>query len=75
MYIYTACFLDAASITPDNAPAQIARSAHTLFNVVTTIILIPFGGVLAAFSEKLLKDKPEDDKSVFTVHFQYKKYK
>lgn len=51
------------NITPDNAPAQIAN-LHTLFNVVTTIILIPFGGVLAAFSEKLLKDKPEDDKEV-----------
>lgn len=50
-------------LTPANTPAQIAN-LHTLFNVVTTIILIPFGGMLATFSEKLLKDKPETGKEV-----------
>ncbi len=34
-----------ASLTPDNAAAQIANM-HTLFNVVTTLLLLPVGGQL-----------------------------
>ncbi len=48
------------SITPDNAPAQIAN-LHTLFNVVTTLLLLPLGQYLAKFAELVLKDKPKDD--------------
>ena len=43
-------------LTPSNPAAQIANM-HTMFNVVTTIVLIPFGNKLARLSEKILPDK------------------
>ena len=48
-----------AGLTPDHPASQIANM-HTLFNVVTTIILIPFGTGLAALAEKILPDKKEE---------------
>lgn len=63
-----------ASLTPTNIPAQIAN-VHTIFNVVTTIILLPFGIKLVKLTYKILpeKDGLEDkmtvkylDASVFT---------
>src|SRR5699024_9100648 len=39
--------------TPDNPAAQIANM-HTLFNVVTTLLLLPFGTTLAKFATKVL---------------------
>lgn len=47
------------NFTPDNVAQQIANM-HTLFNIVTTILLIPFGTYLAAFAEHILPDKPEE---------------
>ena len=49
------------SWTPKDAPQQIANM-HTLFNVCTTILLIPFGYKLADFAEKVLpsEDRKED---------------
>lgn len=44
-----------ASLTPGNAVAQIANM-HTIFNVATTCLLIPFGGLMASFAEKILPD-------------------
>ena len=49
-----------ASFTPDNPAAQIAN-VHTLFNIVTTLLLLPFGTQLARISEKLLPDKPQNN--------------
>ena len=46
------------SLTPDNPIAQIANM-HTLFNVVTTLLLLPFGNLLAFMTEKVLPDVPE----------------
>lgn len=43
--------------TPENPAAQIANM-HTLFNMVTTLLLLPFGGYLADLAVKLLPDKP-----------------
>ncbi len=43
------------SITGDPV-AQIANT-HTTFNIVTTLILLPFGSFLATMAEKLLPDK------------------
>lgn len=42
-----------ASFTPINAAAQIANM-HTLFNIVTTCLLLPFGTKLADLAEKIL---------------------
>ncbi|MBQ8857182.1 MAG: Na/Pi cotransporter family protein [Lachnospiraceae bacterium] len=43
------------SFTPGNVPAQIANM-HTLFNIVTTLILLPVGQYLASFAEKIMPD-------------------
>lgn len=50
-----------ASFTPNNVIAQIANM-HTLFNIVTTLLLLPFGGLLATMSEHILKG--QDEKSM-----------
>lgn len=44
------------SLTPDNPAAQIANM-HTLFNIVTTLLLLPFGGGLVKIAQWLLPDK------------------
>ncbi|MBQ9120261.1 MAG: Na/Pi cotransporter family protein [Lachnospiraceae bacterium] len=51
--------------TPNNAPAQIAN-LHTLFNIATTLLLIPIGTFLPKLAELILKDKQgkEEDKDV-----------
>lgn len=46
-----------AGLTPDNPAAQLAN-VHTLFNVATTLMLLPFGAQLAWLARKLLPDKP-----------------
>ncbi len=43
-------------LTPDNPAAQIAN-VHTVFNVTTTILLLPFGSLLVKAAVKLLPDK------------------
>ena len=44
------------NFTPGRPAAQIANM-HTLFNVVTTLTLLPLGGLLATAAEKILPDK------------------
>ena len=56
------------SWTPTNVSAQIANM-HTLFNIVTTILLIPFGNYLATFAEKVLPEKKEE--KVEGMHLEY----
>ena len=52
------------SITPGDPVAQIAN-AHTIFNIVTTLILLPFGTYMAHAAEKILPDsKKEDDEDL-----------
>lgn len=50
------------SFTPGNAPAQIANM-HTLFNIVTTLLLLPFGQYLAVLAEKILPDSEEEEQA------------
>lgn len=47
------------SLTPDNVAAQIANM-HTLFNITTTLALLPFGTLLARASMVILPDKEEE---------------
>lgn len=42
--------------TPGNAPAQIAN-LHTMFNIVTTLLLLPVGTYLGKIATVILKDK------------------
>ena len=48
------------SLTPGNASAQIANM-HTLFNIATMLILLPFGQYLAVLTEKILPDSKEEE--------------
>ncbi len=56
------------NLTPTNPSAQIAN-LHTTFNVVTSLILIPFGGLLTLFAEKLLPDRGEKKEEGPTLHY------
>lgn len=56
------------SFTPDNVSAQIANM-HTLFNIVTTLLLLPFGNYLAKAAEKILPEKAEEKQEV--MHLEY----
>lgn len=56
----TACLLFpiadwVAGITPENISQQIANM-HTIFNITTTVFLLPVGTYLAKFAEKILPD-------------------
>ena len=44
---------------PSNPAAQIANS-HTVFNITTTLLLLPFGNLLAKAAVKILPDKKEE---------------
>ncbi|MGN0161437.1 MAG: Na/Pi cotransporter family protein [Lachnospiraceae bacterium] len=46
--------------TPQNAPAQIAN-LHTMFNIVTTLLLLPVGNGLAKIASLILRDKKSDE--------------
>ena len=48
-----------AAFTPGKPVAQLANM-HTTFNIATTILLIPFGTLLAKAATKILPDAPED---------------
>lgn len=48
-----------ARTNPGNPAGQIANM-HTIFNIATSIILIPFGTLLASLAEKILPDVGED---------------
>ena len=56
------------SLTPDNVAAQIANM-HTIFNITTTILLLPFGTYLAKIATKILPDLPEEKSDV--MHLEY----
>ncbi len=56
------------SFTPDNVSAQIANM-HTLFNIVTTLLLLPFGTYLAKLATKILPDRPEEKNDA--MHLEY----
>lgn len=46
------------SLTPTNVAAQIAN-VHTIFNIVTTILLLPFGHLLVKMTYLFLPDKKD----------------
>lgn len=56
--------------TPNSAPAQIAN-LHTLFNIVTTLLLLPFGTYLTKLATIILKDKGEAETGETELRVQY----
>ncbi len=57
-----------SSWTPSNPAAQIANM-HTLFNVVTTILLIPFGTQLAGLAVRILPEHPSEKAEGFRLKY------
>lgn len=55
-------------LTPGNSVAQIAN-VHTVFNIVTTLLLLPFGTYMARLAEKILPDKPSEQEEM--LHLEY----
>ena len=58
------------SMTPDNPAAQIANM-HTLFNIVTTLLLLPFGGYLVKIAMRILPDRKEDTQMLDKKKIQF----
>lgn len=56
------------AFTPGNVSAQIANM-HTLFNVATTLLLIPFGSYLANLATKILPEKKDENADVMHMEF------
>ncbi len=56
------------SFTPDNPAAQIAN-VHTVFNIVTTAILIPFGAVLERISKIILPEHDDENSNEMMLKF------
>ena len=54
-------------LTP-NVSAQIANT-HTIFNITTTLLLLPFGTQLAKMAIKILPDRAEEKED--TMHLEY----
>ncbi|MDU1414369.1 MAG: Na/Pi cotransporter family protein [Clostridium sp.] len=44
------------NLNPSNPAAQIAN-VHTVFNIVTTLVLLPFGGLLIKIVKRILPDR------------------
>lgn len=55
-----------AALTPNNVSSQIANM-HTLFNVTTSLLLIPFGTQLAKLATKILPERGEEDAGVLKL--------
>lgn len=56
------------SFTPGKVTAQIANM-HTLFNVVTTILLLPFGVSLARLAARILPERKEEADTSMHLEF------
>lgn len=59
------------NLTPGNPASQIANM-HTLFNITTTLLLVPFGSYLARLAKRILPEKQgENDEE---MHLEYIRY-
>jgi len=47
-------------LVPGNVPSQIA-TMHTVFNVTTTLLLLPLGTYLAKLAVRILPERPEEE--------------
>lgn len=54
--------------TPDNVASQIANM-HTLFNMVTTLLLLPFGVQLAKLATRILPEQSQEKEE--SMHLKY----
>lgn len=56
------------SLMPDNPAAQIAN-VHTIFNIVTTLILLPFGTLLEKAAMKILPERSDEKSDKMQLRF------
>ncbi len=56
------------SLTPNNSAAQIAN-IHTIFNVVTTVLLLPIGTLLEKFAKKILPEIESETEDTMKLCF------
>lgn len=56
------------AITPGDPVAQIAN-AHTIFNIVTTLILLPFGTYMAKAATHILPDSKKEDEEELRMKY------
>ena len=56
------------SFTPGNVSSQIANM-HTLFNIVTTLLLLPFGNYLVKAAVRILPEKQDEQADVMHMEF------
>ena len=61
-------FVDWMKAITDNPAAQIANT-HTIFNVTTSILLIPFGTQLARLAEKILPVLSDENENEISLSF------
>lgn len=57
-----------AALTPGNPVSQIAN-VHTTFNVVTTLILLPFGTYMAKIAVKILPDSKKEEDEEYRLKY------
>ncbi|MCR1840568.1 Na/Pi cotransporter family protein [Murimonas intestini] len=55
-------------LAPGNPIAQIANT-HTVFNIVTTLLLLPFGNLMAAIATKMLPGRREEESAVKRLEY------
>ena len=58
------------SLTPTNVAAQIAN-VHTVFNIVTTVLLLPFGKKLVDFTFIVLPKKKDKEDQMTLKHLDF----
>lgn len=56
------------ALSPGNPVSQIAN-VHTVFNIVTTLILLPFGSYMAAVAERILPDRKKEDEEEYRLKY------
>ena len=56
------------SLTPSNTAAQIANM-HTIFNIVTTLLLLPFAGQMAKIATRILPETEKEKEGGFYLKY------
>lgn len=56
------------SLTPGDAVSQIAN-VHTTFNIVTTLILLPLGGLMAKAATRILPGEDENEEGEYKLMY------
>ena len=74
IFVIISFFIPLADImkttAPGNVAAQIANT-HTVFNIVTTVLLLPIGQYLVKLATLVLPDKPGEDDEFTTKYLDF----